>query len=120
MLRFLILFFTLNALMLPVSGYASMPMSEMDSSMVIASTDADSGEPVKCQMMMVKACHNCDMGGMDTDCDSSCCSQCASHVASIPSQFITVSFPAMSGQVITKFKYYYLHTTSPEQRPPLV
>ena len=117
MLRILIIFFTLNALLLPASGYANVSVPD-DSATPI--TMADSG--IKCKMPMAKACPNCDMENMDgMDCGTNCCTHCAaSHVVSLPVFFGSNFLPVHNGEIVTTFKHFYLHTTSPEQRPPLV
>ena len=115
MLRFLIILFTLNALLLPVSGYANVSVSD-ESVAPMVMVDSSS----KCQMAISKACLNCDMENMDMDCDANCCTHCASHVVSLPTFFNNTASPSQNSEIITAFKHFYIHTIPPEQRPPLV
>jgi len=123
MTRILILFFTLNALLLPVSGYAGMLVSgEMEIPMSktnVVSPATSNHDDLKCHMMVVEeGCPNCDM---DVDCDAACCEQCLSHSASLPMFFGNKTLLPTNGESITTlFKHFYFHITSPEQRPPLV
>ena len=101
--------------MLPVSGYASVSVhDELDAPMVMS----DSGS--KCHMPMGKDCSHCDMNDSDMDCNAACCTHCASHVVSLPAFFSSNVLPIHSGEIVTVFKHFYLHSTPPEQRPPLV
>ena len=115
MLRILILLFTLNALLLPISGVANVSVADKSVAPMVMK---DTGS--KCQLPMSKSCPDCDMDNMDMDCDAGCCTHCAGHIATLPTFFSNVVSSSHNTEIITAFKHFYLHTTSPEQRPPLV
>ena len=119
MLRCLIFFFTLNVLLLPIAGYAGMSVSKATVSTTNSMSHANKKD-LKCLMSMAKeTCLNCEMENMNCTADC-CCVDCVSHVVSLPAFFKDTISPRHPSKVVTVFKHFYLHITSPEQRPPLV
>jgi len=110
MLRILLFFFTLNALLLPISGYATLSVSES-----VAPMMSDQG--INCHMP--SPCLTCDMSNMDTACQLDCTAHCLGSVATISNVFHLSTQVTINAEFMTVFKYFYSRTLSPELRPPL-
>jgi len=72
---------------------------------------------MKCHMP--NPCVNCDMSNMDENCDLNCEAHCLGSNATVSNTFTLPLEAAISTKITTVFKHFYLHTSSPELRPPL-
>jgi len=121
MLRILLFFFTLNALLLPISGYAMLSVSESVAPMM----SDQSGSSTNTMSNMANVCHmpspclNCDMNNMDAACGLDCSAHCLGSAATISDVFHLSIHATINTEIITAFKYFYSRTLSPELRPPL-
>jgi hypothetical protein len=123
MLRILLFLFTLNALLLPISSYAEFTVSKSIASALtnkpISSGKTMSGmNGIKCHIP--SPCINCDTGDMDIGCGLNCDTHCLSSSVTTSNTLTLSSEPTISSKIATAFKHFYLHTSSPELRPPLV
>lgn len=124
MLRVLLFFFTLNALLLPISGYAALSVSESVAPEIIspqvaaANPSMSMSNGMKCAMP--NPCIDCDMSDMDASCGTNCETHCLSSAINIASSLSVSSQPAISIEIISAFKHFYHLSSSPELRPPLI
>ena len=123
MLRIFLFLFTLNALLLPISSYAKFTVSQSVASAStnksISSTSNTIGmNGIKCHMP--SPCIDCDTGDMDIGCGLNCDAHCLSSSVTTSNTLTLSSEPTISSEIVTAFKHFYLHTSSPELPPPLV
>jgi hypothetical protein len=122
MLRILLFLFTLNALLLPISGYAGLSVSESVAPMLMGDQSnsaytASTLDSIKCSMP--SPCLNCDMSNMNASCGLDCNAHCLGSVAALSDMFHLSIYVATNTEILTAFKHFYSHTFAPELRPPL-
>ncbi len=120
MLRILLFLFTLNAFLSPISGYAALTVSESVAPEMTSQASANMPMMNGMKCAMPNPCINCDMSDMDAGCSTNCDIHCLSSVMNISNPFNLDSNPAISAEIITAFKHFYTHSSSPELRPPLI